>query len=152
MPAEMLIKKTAGGFTVDPAYAQDYQALAYGQVFKAVLTKPRNPAFHRKVFALLQVAYEAWEKPQAEYRGEPVATSFDRFRKDLVILAGHYDIVTNIRGEVRAEAKSLSFGNLDEVEFQQVYSDLINAILKHILTDKTEDELNEWVDAVLAFD
>jgi hypothetical protein len=147
----LIITKTTGGFLVDPSSAVDYDSLAYGQSFKASLTKPRCVAFHRKAFALFQVAFEAWDKPEAEYKGAPVATSFDRFRKDLTIMAGHYDLVTNFRGEVRAEAKSLSFGSMEETEFQRVYSDIINAALKHIFQNSNKEDIDKWVDSILAF-
>lgn len=152
MSLEVLLRKTPdGAMTPEPIYADHIEQMPVGQYYRAVLTKPRNPAFHRKGFALFKVAYDAWDKPETEFRGEPVATSFDRFRKDLTILAGHYDLVTNVRGEVRAEAKSLSWGSMDETEFMQVYSDIINAVLKHILKGKTREELDAWVDRVLEF-
>lgn len=148
---ELIITKTTGGFIVDPSSEVASESLQYGQSYKAVLTKPRNIAFHRKAFALFQVAFEAWEKPEAEYRGAPVATSFDRFRKDLTIMAGHYDLVTNFKGEVRAEAKSLSFGSMEETEFQRVYSDIINAVLKHIFKNSNREDIDRWVNSILAF-
>jgi hypothetical protein len=61
--------------------------------------------------------------------------------------------VYNARGEVRVEAKSISFANMSEDEFEALYSDTINVILRKILTSSamTEDQLRDHVDTVLRY-
>lgn len=60
------------------------------------------------------------------------SSQFDRFRKDLTILAGFYEQTVRLNGEVRTEAKSLAYGNMEQEEFERCYSSLINAAIKHV--------------------
>lgn len=64
---------------------------------------PRNAAFHRKYFALLNLAYDYWSEAAEtiEYKGQRVEPDRERFRKDCIILAGFYRPVVNLKGEVR---------------------------------------------------
>lgn len=72
------------------------------------------------------------------------STQFDRFRKDLTILAGFYGQTVRLDGSVRTEAKSLSYGNMDDEEFGRCYSALINAAIKHVFAGtKDPDILNQ---------
>ena len=57
---------------------------------------------------------------------------FDRFRKDLTILAGFYHSTTRLNGDTRIEAESLSFATMEQDRFEQVYKALIQAAMKHI--------------------
>ena len=136
--AEILMTKTISGqlAPMDDFAVQKIAALKVGQAVKITYKRVRNPRFHRKAFALFNLAFEAWDAPELEYKGLPVAKEFNQFRKDLTILAGHYEAVVNFRGEVRLNAKSLSFGNMDETEFAQVYKDILNTVWTRILSSK----------------
>lgn len=136
--AEILMTKTISGqlAPMDDFAVQKIAALKVGQAVKVTYRLVRNPKFHRKAFALFKLAFEAWDAPELEYKGLPVAKEFNQFRKDLTILAGHYKAVVNFRGEVRLNAKSLSFGNMDETEFAQVYKDILNTVWTRILSSK----------------
>ena len=51
------------GRSFSPATAQDEDQLSRvrtGEIIACDFTKPRNPAYHRKFFALLNLAYEYW--------------------------------------------------------------------------------------------
>ena len=78
---------------------------------------------------------------------------FDRFRKDLIILTGNFTAVYNARGEVRVEAKSISFAGMDEAGFEKLYSKTIDVILGKILAGgrMTEDQLRNHVENVLHY-
>ena len=118
----------------------------------ANVKKMNNPAFHRKLFALFKIGYDAWEPQTKEYKGNEVSKNFDQFRRDITILAGYYDTVINFRGEVRLIAKSLSFDKMDNDEREKLYSEVINVILSRILTNYTKADLDEQVEKVLNFD
>lgn len=91
----------------------------------------RNPAFLRKVFAFFNFCYEHWDGERLHEHCSH-EEQFDRFRKDLTILAGFYVTTTRLNGEQRIEAESLAFGNMKEERFQQCYNALIKAALKYI--------------------
>jgi len=65
------------------------------------------------------------------------------FRSHLTVLAGYYDSFAGIDGRVRVEAKSISYSNMTQEEFEQLYSALINAAIKHIFGDADENTRNQ---------
>lgn len=144
-------------FTKTPSGAlapADSETLAYvatlktGQGLRAEVKKARSLPFHKKAMALFHLAYGLWDAPQLEYEGQPVAKSFERFRKDVTILAGFYEVVTNLKGEVRLEAKSLAFHNMGEAEFGLVYSAVLDVVWDRVLKAKGY-ESPEKVDAIV---
>lgn len=154
MATELLLSKTAGG-TLAPADQQAVDWIAkikIGQIVRAEVTKPRNLKFHRKYFALLNFAFDAWEPQTKEYKGEPVQKNFDQFRRDVTILAGYYEASYNLKGEVRLTAKSISFASMDEDKFGKLYSATISVVLSRILTNYTRSDLDEIIEQLLRFD
>ena len=115
------------------------------------LRTPGTYKFHRKFFALLDVAFDAWEPSPVEYKGQVIEKNRQRFRKDLIILAGFGEPIFNIKGEVRYEAKSISFAKMNSEDFESLYSKVIDVILRRILTNYTRDDLDQIVQKVLNF-
>ena len=151
--AEIVLTKSANG-TLSPIdqVGMDYIAkMKLGAGVTATVKKHRNPAFHRKFFALLNIAFESWEPGVKEHKGLQVQKNFDRFRKDITIAAGFYDVVVNLKGEVRAEAKSIKFSKMEDDEFADLYSKTIDVILSRILTNYTRDDLDNVIENVLRF-
>jgi len=130
--------------------AEDMDHIKMGDVIKCTYTRPRNYQFHKKYMALLNLAFDAWE-PHIQYKGEEVEKNFDRFRKDIAILAGYYDLVPTMKGEAKAEAKSISFGKMTEEEFTGLYDKTIDVLLKRVLTNYTRDDVDRVVQDVLGF-
>lgn len=146
------------GGALIPATDEDAEALRKvkaGAAVRVEVKQIRNYKFLQKWFTLAKYAFDIWSEtvPPQEYKGQPVKPSFDRFRKDLIILGGRFDAVYNARGEVRVEAKSISFANMSEDEFERLYSDTIDVILQKILggTGMTEEKLRNHVENVLAY-
>jgi hypothetical protein len=111
--------------------------LKSGQGVRATIRRARNVRFHRLAFALFKLAFDAWEPmTPLEYQGHPVSKDFDRFRKDMTILAGFYRAVYNARGEVRLEAESLSFASMDEDRFEKVFRAVLSAVWNRVLRAK----------------
>lgn len=140
--------------------ADDEQAAALdkipqGALVRISLSRVRNPLFLRKYFALLNFAYGMWQEtqPPREHRGQPVVTSFDRFRNEVTILAGHYEAVYSISGELRLQAKSVSFAKMSEEDFEAYYSHVIDVLLQKVLhNDKlTPEKMRAYVDQVISF-
>lgn len=155
--SELTMIRQPGGALV-PATDDDAEALRKikaGNAVRVEVKKIRNYKFLQKWFTLAKFAFDIWSEtvPPQEYKGQPVKPSFDRFRKDLIILCGRFDAVYNARGEVRVEAKSISFANMSEEEFEGLYSDTIDVILSKILSDSdmTEETLRNHVETVLHY-
>ena len=81
-----------------------------GEHYQIDMKMTRNPKFHGKMFVFFEFCFQYW-KSDREFQDE--VKQFDAFRKDLTCLAGFYDSFYNIKGEVRIEARSLSYGSMD---------------------------------------
>lgn len=100
----------------DDAAAASLRRLKLKDVFKVEITKPRNIAFHRKFFALLNLVWSAtgdW-------------ANVTELLDDLKFNLGHYErrrIVDRKTGEVfeYIKLKSISFAAMDELEFDAFY-------------------------------
>ncbi len=152
MGTKVAMRKVPGGWV--PATAVDAAALdrfKVGEQMHGEFTKQRNPDFHRKFFAMLGVGFDAFEPAARTFRGLPVQKNLERFRKDCICAAGFYDPVANLNGEVRAEAKSISFGSMDDIEFEGVYSAVADVLLQRVLSNYTREDLERVVQEILAF-
>jgi hypothetical protein len=155
---DMVLVKTPNG-ALAPADGEAramIEKLKAGQGVRATLRRARNVRFHRKAFALFKLAFDTW-KPVTplEYQGLPVAKDFDRFRKDMTILAGFYKAVYNARGEVRLEAESLSFASMDEERFEQVYRAVLAVVWNRVLRAAgyaSEEDVERVVNELMEFE
>jgi hypothetical protein len=115
----------------------------------------RNYKFHRKAFALFKLAFDHWDIHGIEYKGQLVEKDFERFRKDMIILAGFYRPVYNARGEVQLEAESLSFSNMSEERFNLVYRAVMSVVWERILRHSgyvIEADVDNVVNQLMSFD
>lgn len=156
--ATMHMLKTATGALV-PANDESIEAVKkfkIGNVIKVDVVQMRNGPFFRKWWLLAQLAFDIWKDTATMplYRGEPVQANFEKFRKDLTIMAGYYHPVANINSEVRLEADSLAWASMEEETFEKLYSATINAVLQKVLgkTDWDEDKLRNTVNQLMEFD
>lgn len=157
MPATIHCTKTPSGALVaaNEESADAIRKFKVGAVVVVEARQMRNGPFFRKWWALAKVAFDLWTElcEMPEHKGEKIEPNFERFRKDLTILAGHFHYVANINGDVRAEADSLSWASMDEEKFEQLYSTTIDKILSKVLAGRgvTEEQLREMVDRVMEF-
>ena len=84
------------------------------------ITQPRNIKFHKKYFALVNMAFQNQER----------FDDIEILRKELTIQAGFYKEYVSFEGELKREAKSISFSAMDDIEFNELYSKFINAVIK----------------------
>lgn len=155
---DMVFMKAPGGALV-AADEQSRDAVSkwkLGQGVRVKATRMRDLIRHRRFFAMLNLGFESWEPAQPEkhsdgYRGEPIQKNFERFRKDVMILAGFYEPVYSMKGEVRLEAKSIAFANMEQDEFEEVYSKVCDVLLQKVLTTYTREDLDAVVDQLLGF-
>jgi len=111
----------------------------------------RNYNFLKKYMALMNIGFDAFEPSAAEYNGHPVEKNFDRFRHDITILAGYFTFTADINGDPKAIAKSISFGNMTEEEFGELYSKTIDVLLRKVLTNYSKDDLDSVVEQIVRF-
>lgn len=166
-----------------------------GDILVAEFKRARNPAFHRRFFALLNLGFEYWEptggaissnerklvtgyaKFLSSYGGnesvlldaaeqylEQVASrrvtngislckSFDAYRSWVTVEAGHYEAIRLPDDTLRKHPRSISFSNMDEIEFQQLYKAVLNVLWRWILsrTFRTQQEAENTAAQLISF-
>ena len=140
---DAIFNKTLAGLApADEATAEWLQKIKVGQVVKGKFSQLRNYQFHRKYFAMLNVAFEYWEPGEINCKYGQPEKNFDRFREDLQILAGYSDIHHRLDGSFRVVSKSISFGTMNNDEFTKVYNAVLNVILQRIMAGMSAEEFN----------
>lgn len=139
---KLLLLNTSSG--LKPLYDEDYeekQKLKIGKTYQASINQVRNYEFHKKYFAFLRCAWEYLTPAQRDF-----LKSRESFRKTVQIAAGYSEPVFNItKKEWQENAISISFDNMDELEFKELYENVravvFNVFLKHVSLSDFEKEL-----------
>ena len=116
------MQKTKQGLT--PLYNSGYEAyskLKIGWEGEVTFKQPRNISFHRKFYALINMAFENQEQ----------FNNLDHYRKYLTCKAGFYTSYETNNGTF-VEADSISFTSMDEIEFADLYSKMLDVIIKEL--------------------
>ena len=115
---------------------ENKKKLKVGYEYLVTVKMPRNIKFHRKMFALYNLVFQN----QETYR------FLDDLRHDITIEAGFYRERTNIYGEIIKEAESISFANMDEDVFSELYNRSLDVIVKYFHFDKQSmiDEIEQF--------
>jgi hypothetical protein len=149
----ILLTKTAGG-ALAPVNQQAIDLIAtlkLGAGVTATFRRHRNHERHRKFFALLNLAFDAWEPDARHYKGAAIAKNFDQFRKDITVLAGHCERVITLDGETRLAARSISFASMGQAEFDALYDSVVAVVLEKVLTGYSRSTLENTLDHMLGF-
>jgi hypothetical protein len=150
---ELYLAKSAGGILVpiDQPTADYIDRFALDDGFVASVRQYNNVKFHRKLFALFKLAFDAWNPGELQYKGEIVHPTFDRFRRDLTILAGYYETTIDLLGRVRLEARSLNFSDMEQPEREALFSRVVDVVLQRILTRYTRADLDNVLAQLMEF-
>lgn len=151
----MCLKAPSGALVpMDEDEAEKMRRLK-GPVIRCEVATMRNGRFFRRWWALAKFAFDIWQErcEPVKYRGQDVQPVFEKFRKDLIILAGYYHPVFNIDGTFKVEADSIAWASMSEEEFQRLYSKTIDAVLARVIPQAGLDRqtLDHHVDRVLEF-
>ena len=129
--------KMAGGnlVPVDDISAEKLTKFKTGAVYPVEIKQPRNPLFHGKVFAFFNFCFEHWDG-QACFEYLDHSAQFDEFRGELTVMAGYYIKVWHpFTGDLRLVPMSIAYGNMEQDEFEQLYSALIRTAIDKIFFD-----------------
>ena len=152
MPEIYLVK--TNGNTLIPLDTDSLKGIANGEIIKVKWSKVRNYKFHKKMFALFNFINDALpELSPVKVKGimvEPIR-SLETTRKELVIMAGFYEVEGKIDGSVKLVAKSLSYGSMSNEEFEKVYSALIDVALRVLPYSLSEEELENSINNLVGF-
>jgi hypothetical protein len=112
----MYLTKTLSGFIpADEASREIWKKYKNGDAYRADVVKPRSYQHHKLCFALLGLTFENQER----------YSDFTMFRKAVALEAGHVEELIGIDGSVNILPRSLSYDELDEVEFAIVMPKLM---------------------------
>jgi hypothetical protein len=127
---KITLKKKQGALV--PSLPMDEEKLArwkYGDILTCEVKKKRNGKFHRKFFALMNFVYDNQER----------YNDFDDFMFEIKLKCGLFSKHITTKGKMIYIPKSISFKNMDEMEFEAFYSKAIDAVLKDFIpTHKAE--------------
>jgi hypothetical protein len=135
----------------DDASGEAMNKFPLGQVCSFEAKRTRNYRFLKKFMAMLDHGFDAWEPPTTEYKGMPVQKERESFREYCIIAAGFKTLVVDLNGGVHAKAKSISFANMEEEEFERVYSAVADVLLQWVLKTYKRADLDRVVNEMLAF-
>ncbi|WP_435416296.1 DUF1367 family protein [Polaribacter aestuariivivens] len=124
-----IVKQLNNSFKV--AYNSDYdkiKKIKVDEIYQCEIKQPRNLKFHRKFFSLINMLFENQER----------YSNVERLRKDLIIEAGFYDEWVDLQGEIKQEAKSISFASMTEEDFGNLYSKVIDVIVQYFNFNKQD--------------
>ncbi len=97
----------------------------------------RNLQFHKKGFALLNLVFQNQDR----------YTNLEDLRVEFRLKAGYYTEHITTKGKLIYIPKSMAFSEMDENEFEELYSKFIDIALQHFVKmDKRDFE-----DAILRF-
>jgi len=133
---EIYLRNTINGLI--PLYPSDFdekRKLKLGQDYKANITNPRNYEFHKKFFALMNIGHE----------NTSLEMPFDTYRRYIIQKAGYFKSYATPKG-VYFEADSISFASMSQDKFEELYSRVIDVIIKDIgsTTEEVEMQLAEF--------
>lgn len=155
---KVMLAKQRGNVLVpaDPEAEKLIASIKIGDGISVEAKKARNIRFHRKFFTLLNLAFDIWEPVNDMLvRNQPINKCFEKFREDILILAGHYEAVFGINGNVRLRAKSISFARCDEYEFNDIYRSVLTVVWEKVLRFAqfpSEQEVERVVNLLIAYE
>ena len=124
---DIYLLNTASG--LKPLYDDDFdekKKLKIGETYRAKIVRPRNILFHKKAMALFKIGCD---------NSKNVEMPFNTYRKYATAKAGYAKVYQTPKG-LYVEAESLSFENMDEDRFQDVYNHVLTFIILDTGADK----------------
>ena len=130
---KIYVKKIALNLSpVDEDSAEVVKKLSPDSVYSVEIKKLRNVKFHNKFFALINLGYD----------NTKLDVPKEVYRKIMIMKAGYFDAYNTGKGTY-FEAKSISFYSMEEDEFQELYSRVLDKIIEDL------DVTKEWFTANL---
>ena len=134
----LVAKRLTGLYPVDDAGAAAMRKFGMGEIVSVEVKRPRNLAFHRKFFAMLQIILQN----QEHYK------SIDDLLDVCKLRIGHCRTVQTKYGEVKIP-NSISFPSMDDSAFADFYDKACNWVVTEVIPGLDRFNLDEEVRAEL---
>lgn len=132
-----LVKRSDGAFIC--AYNSDHELskrVKSGDSVVAKLTVPRNVGFHRKFFALIRYTFNNMsEEMSGKFPSE------EALRLELTLQAGYWSQHVTMGGKEIVYPQSIRFDKMSQIEFEKLYSTILDVVLKWFISGVDQDEL-----------
>ena len=128
---KFFVKKTLSGLIpIDRTEFDKMQEakLKLNQVYEVEIKKKRNYEFHKKFFALIKICFDNQEYFEL----------IDDLREYLTIKAGFYRKIIMPNGYEQIKPKSKSFTSMDEIEFNELYDNVLIQVVKLLECEKVD--------------
>jgi len=113
----------------------DLSGIPDGEIM-ADLRKNRNVKNHRRFFAFIKLTFDM----------QDTFDSKEVWRKYITMKAGFFDEVINAEGKVMYWPRSISWDELDEIEFKDLFNQVVNAFLKYYGQGLDDMQINSVVE------
>lgn len=105
------------------------QKVKNGETILIEYKKSRNVGFHKRAFALLNLVLQNQDK----------YNNLTDLLTEFKLKAGHYQEHISLKKGVIYIPKSISFAEMDELEFGEIYNKFIDIALRDFVTMSKED-------------
>lgn len=134
MPDIYMRKVGTNTFVCTDDVSREYAAkIKLGEDLKFKFSKPRNLKFHKKFFAMLNLVLQNQDR---------IDYSTTEQGLDRLLFAVMYVLKRGTfwgRNKEHFERASISFANMGEIEFGQLYTETLDVCLKHFCPMDKED-------------
>jgi hypothetical protein len=128
---KVYLTKTRSGFhPLTEHDAEKLRSWPLGQTREVDAREKRNPQHHRKLFAILRTVCENSEDFETP---EALLTA-------IKIKAGYVDLVRTLDGERVAQARSISFADMEQGDFDRFYETAVRLCGAYLGVDPTRLE------------
>lgn len=124
--AQIINRKLVPEFDSDN---EQLSKLKAGTTYRFEVKAPRNYQFHKKFFALVNLCFQNQEE----------FADFEDLRAVLIMKAGFYKAIRTDKGTIYLP-KSISFATMDNIEFEHVYSRVLDEVCKMVGSNSKDIE------------
>lgn len=128
-----LVKTKAGFIPADEEDREIIKSIAYGEIVESDSSDQRSVGHHRKFMKMIRLC---WEN-QPEHLDGRFPTP-DDLRYELTRRAGFYTSYVDFKGNTVYRPESISFSNMGQTRFEELYDRVLDVACKELYFDKTE--------------
>ena len=101
--------------------------------YRFTISTPRNYEFLKKFFALINLTFDNQEQ----------FNNIEDMREEIIIASGFYVKTTDLQGNEKKKAKSISFASMDETEFSELYSKVLDQVCNWL--EISDEDIKEQI-------
>lgn len=107
-------------------------------IYSCEIKKPRNVGFHRMFFAMINLCFQ----------NQDIFNNIDFFREEMMKASGNFVSYINHKGVTTYQAKSVSFSNMDQDEFESIYESVFMTCIQIFKWTDVETDFRKEIDSL----